>query len=79
MGFQNHGSPNFRNFKTPKLGVPGQNDIWVLAPWLSTKEGGRQQPHHNINQSSESTKGIESTTQWQRYPPQKYSSGTILL
>jgi len=22
------------NFETPKLGIPGQNEIWVLAPWL---------------------------------------------
>jgi hypothetical protein len=29
MGFQSCGSPNFGNFETPKLGVMGQNDIWV--------------------------------------------------
>ncbi len=29
-------SPNFENFETPKLGVPGQNDIWVQALWPST-------------------------------------------
>jgi hypothetical protein len=36
MGFQSCGSPNFKNFKnfeTPKLGVLGQNDIWVQALW----------------------------------------------
>jgi hypothetical protein len=27
---------------------------------------GRQQPHHNINQSSENTKGAGNVTQWQR-------------
>ncbi len=37
MGFQSHVSPNFENFETPNLGVPGQNDIWMLASWLSTK------------------------------------------
>ncbi len=39
--------------------------------------GGRQEPHYNINQSLESTKGAESATQCQHHPPQKYSSGTI--
>ncbi len=29
MGLQSHGSPNFENFETLKLGVPKQNDIWV--------------------------------------------------
>jgi hypothetical protein len=33
MGLQSCKSPNFRNFETPNLGVLGQNDIWVLAPW----------------------------------------------
>ncbi len=33
MGFQSCGSPNFEIFKTPNLGVPGQNDIWVQALW----------------------------------------------
>jgi hypothetical protein len=33
MGLQSCGSPNFENFGTPNLGVPGQNDIWVLALW----------------------------------------------
>ncbi len=37
MGLQNHGSPNFENFKTPNLGIPRQNNIWVLAPWPSAK------------------------------------------
>jgi hypothetical protein len=38
MNFQSCRSPYFRNFGPPKyshLGVLGQNDIWVLAPWLS--------------------------------------------
>jgi hypothetical protein len=34
MGLQNHESPNFWNFKTFDLGILGQNDIWVHAPWL---------------------------------------------
>jgi hypothetical protein len=37
MGIQSHRSPNFGNFRTPKLGVLGQNDIWVQAVWPSTK------------------------------------------
>ncbi len=37
MGFQSCESPNFKNFDTPKLEVPKQNDIWVLAIWLGTK------------------------------------------
>jgi hypothetical protein len=37
MGLQSFGSPNLRNFGTPNLGVPWQNDIWVLAPWPSTE------------------------------------------
>jgi hypothetical protein len=37
MGFQSFRSPNFENFETPNLGVRGQNDIWVLALWLNTK------------------------------------------
>jgi hypothetical protein len=28
------GSPNFENFETPKLGVLGQNDIWMDPSWL---------------------------------------------
>jgi len=35
MGLQNRGNLNFENFKTPKLGVPKQNDIWMQAPWPS--------------------------------------------
>jgi len=35
MGIQSCESPNFENFKIPNLGVPGQNDILVHAPWLS--------------------------------------------
>jgi hypothetical protein len=27
----------FREFLDSNLGVSGQNDIWVLAPWLGTK------------------------------------------
>jgi hypothetical protein len=37
MGLQSCGGPNFGDFKTPNLGVLGQNDIWVLAPWLGPK------------------------------------------
>ncbi len=37
MGFQICGNPNFRNFGVPNLGIPWQNDIWVLALWLGTK------------------------------------------
>jgi hypothetical protein len=33
MGLQSCESPTFGNFGTPNLGVLGQNDIWVLAPW----------------------------------------------
>ncbi len=36
MGLQSRGNPNFGNFKT-HLGVLGQNDIWVLVPWLGTE------------------------------------------
>jgi hypothetical protein len=34
---QSCGNPNFGNFGTPHLGVLGQNDIWMLVLWLSTK------------------------------------------
>jgi hypothetical protein len=27
------GIPIFENFRTPNLGIPGQNDIWVQALW----------------------------------------------
>jgi hypothetical protein len=37
MGLQGCKSFNFENFGFPNLGVLGQNDIWVQAPWLSTK------------------------------------------
>jgi len=37
MGPQSSKSPNFENFRTPNLGVLRQNDIWVHAPWLCTK------------------------------------------
>jgi hypothetical protein len=37
MAFQSVKSLNFENFKTPKLGVPGQNDIWMQPLWLITK------------------------------------------
>jgi len=33
MGLQNYNNPNLKNFKIPNLGIPGQNDIWVQAPW----------------------------------------------
>jgi hypothetical protein len=36
MGLQSCGSPNFENFRIPNLGVSGQNNIWVLVPWLGT-------------------------------------------
>ncbi len=35
MGPQSCGSPNFGNYS--HLGVPGQNDIWVLVLWLGKK------------------------------------------
>ncbi len=34
LGFQSHKSPNSGNFKTPDLGIPRQNDIWVQLSWL---------------------------------------------
>jgi hypothetical protein len=34
MGLQRFKSPNFDNFRTPNLGMSGQNDIWVHASWL---------------------------------------------
>jgi hypothetical protein len=37
MGIQIHGNPNSENFETPNLGVPWQNNIWLLAPWPSIK------------------------------------------
>ncbi len=37
MGFQSCESPNFENFETPNLGVLGQSDIWVQAPWPGTE------------------------------------------
>jgi hypothetical protein len=37
MGLQSCKSLNFKNFETLNLGVPRQNDIWVQAPWPSTK------------------------------------------
>jgi hypothetical protein len=30
-------NPNFGNFRTLKLGILGQNDIWMYPPWLITK------------------------------------------
>jgi hypothetical protein len=37
MSLQSCESFNFKNFGTPNLGVPRQNDIWVQAMWLGTK------------------------------------------
>jgi hypothetical protein len=37
IGLQSRGSPIFKNFRTPNLGIQGQNDIWVLDPWLITE------------------------------------------
>jgi hypothetical protein len=37
MGLQSRGSPHFENFRVPNLGVLGQNDIYVFALWLGTK------------------------------------------
>jgi hypothetical protein len=37
MGLQSCGSPNFGNFGTHNLGILGQNDIWVQAPWPTIK------------------------------------------
>jgi hypothetical protein len=37
MGLQSYESPNFENFGTFNLGVPGQNDIWVQALCPGTK------------------------------------------
>jgi len=34
MGFQSCENPHFKNFGTPNLGVPWQNDIWVQGLWL---------------------------------------------
>jgi hypothetical protein len=38
---QNYGPPKLESqlweFRDPHLGVIGQNDIWVLVPWLGTK------------------------------------------
>jgi len=34
MAFQNVKSPNFNNFGTLNLGVPGQNEIWMKPLWL---------------------------------------------
>jgi hypothetical protein len=35
MNLQSCRRPNLGNFGAPNLGVPGQNDIWVLVPWLA--------------------------------------------
>jgi len=37
MSFQSCENVNFKNFGIPNLGVLGQNDIWVQALWLGTK------------------------------------------
>jgi hypothetical protein len=34
---QSHGSLNFEIFEIPKLKILRQNDIWMWAPWSSTK------------------------------------------
>jgi hypothetical protein len=36
ISLQSRESLNFGNFKTPKLGISRQNDIWVQALWLGT-------------------------------------------
>ncbi len=36
----------FREFWDSNLGIPGQNDIWALAPWLSTKNAIRGKVGH---------------------------------
>jgi hypothetical protein len=37
MGFQSCRSPKVREFQGSNLGIVGQNDIWVLVPWLEIK------------------------------------------
>jgi hypothetical protein len=37
MSLQSRRRLNFKNFKTPNLGVFGQNDISVQASWPNTK------------------------------------------
>jgi hypothetical protein len=56
-------SLNFENFGTPDLGVLGKMTFGCTLMTSHRRGGGRQQPHHNINQSSESTKGEENATQ----------------
>jgi len=34
MALQSVENPNFGSFRTPNLGVPRQNDIWMQPPWL---------------------------------------------
>jgi hypothetical protein len=36
MGLQSYKSPNFGNFMIRNLGVLGQNDICMQAPWPNT-------------------------------------------
>jgi len=34
MSFQSRRSSNFGNFGIPNMRILGQNDVWLLAPWL---------------------------------------------
>jgi hypothetical protein len=58
MSFQSCKNPNFENFRTPNLRVPGQNDIWLLAPWPSLENITRGKvvvsPNSNCDESCES-------------------------
>ncbi len=58
MGLQSHKSPNLGNFETPKLGVLKQNDIWVQAPWLGTKNIIRGDPNVSPKQNTMKRKGV---------------------
>jgi hypothetical protein len=55
MGLQSCESPNFGNFETSNLRVPGQSDIWVVALWLGTKNTirGWLPPSSNSGESCE--------------------------
>ncbi len=50
MGLQSWEIPNFGNFGTLNLGVPRQNDIWVLAPWLGIENTIRGKVVHGFPQ-----------------------------